>query len=218
MKKSSAPKVSLIITSYHSDLAMRMLTENCIESLKYGRPDEVILVDDASPIAYKPPAGILVVERETNGGFPKCANTGFKHASGDILILSNNDVEYTPGWLEGILKPLNEGYDISSIRMSDADGYTTEDKITEGDWFGSLWAMKRKVYDTIGGFDESFDKGTFEDKDYHMRALAAGFKIGKNHGALVEHIGRATMDKLYPNREDFWEGREKYQAKYGRVD
>lgn len=218
MKKSSVPRTSLIITTYHSTPGMVTLTEKCLESLKYGRPDEVIVVDDASPIRIKPLGVDKHIFRSENGGFPKCANTGWKVANGDILILSNNDLTYNPGWLEAILKPLKEGYDISSVRMSDSDGYSTEDKITEGDRFGSLWAMKRKVYETLGGFDESFDKGTFEDLDYHKRAEEAGFRIGKNHAVVVEHVGRATMDKIYPDREDFNEGKEHFRKKYGYVD
>lgn len=206
---------SLIITTYHADEQMVELTRGCLESLEHGRPDEVIIVDDCSPIKVRFPEADNQIFRSENGGFPKCANTGFKAATGDILILSNNDVIYNPGWLQGILKPLNEGYDISSVRMSDSDGYLTDDKITEGDRFGSLWAMTREVYETIGGFDETFDKGTFEDLDFQKRAEEAGFTVGKNHGVLVEHVGRATMDKLYPNQEDFEEGKEHFKKKHG---
>lgn len=209
-------KTSLIITCYHIDEATQNLTRNCLESLKYGRPDEVLVVDDCSPLGIRL-EDVVYHRRDVNGGFPECANSGFSLATGDILILSNNDVVYTPGWLEGILKPLKEGYDISSILVSDSDGYITEDKIEEDGSFGSLWAMKRIVYDTIGGFDERFKGGTFEDKDYFLRAKEAGFKIGKYHGAMVEHVGRATMDKVYPDREDFISNRERFKEKYGRI-
>lgn len=210
-------KTSLIITTYHLDKEMAQLTKACLESL-VERPDEVIVVDDCSPYKVKYAGADKYIFRGKNGGFPKCANTGFKEATGDILILSNNDIIYNPGWLEGILKPFDFGFDISSIKVSDADGYVVEDKITEGDRFGSLWAMKRNVYETLGGFDESFDKGTFEDLDFHKRALAAGFRIGKNQGALVEHVGRATMDKIYPDRQDFKEGQQHFIKKYGRLE
>lgn len=210
-------KVSLVITSYHKDQEMVALTEACLASLKNGRPDEVILVDDCSPLMVGFTGMDGYVRREENGGFPKCANSGWAAATGDILILSNNDVEYTPGWLEAILKPLNEGYDISSVLVSDGDGTDTKDEIEEDGYFGSLWAQKREVYEKLQGFDESFDKGTFEDKDYFVRAKRAGYRIGKNHAAFVNHIGRATMKKLYPNAEDFVEGREKFKKKWGTI-
>ncbi len=217
MKKSSdLPKVSLIITSYHQDREMAKLTERCIGSLKTKGIDEVIVVDDASPFKLEIP-GVKQIWRETNGGFPLCANTGWKAATGDILILSNNDIEYVDGWLEGILKPLEEGFDISHIRVSDSDGETTENMITEDDYYGSLWAQTRKVYETIGGFDERFEKGCWEDKDHFVRAKDAGFKIGKNHAAYVKHTGRATMGKLYPKQEDFHENAQRFKDKWGYI-
>lgn len=209
--------ISLIITSYHSDNAMAKLTKACLASLEHGRPDEVIVVDDCSPIMVGLEGVDHYVRREENGGFPECANTGFAEANGDILILSNNDITYTPGWLEAIVFPLLNGYDISHILVSDADGTTTEDEITEDDYFGSLWAMNRNVYEKLGGFDKRFKKGTFEDKDYFVRAKRAGFRIGKNHNAYVNHVGRATMDKLYPNQEDFHENMKRFEDKYGGV-
>lgn len=217
MKKSSVPHSSLIITSYHANSAMAALTVNCLASLKNGRPDEIIVVDDCSPLMVGLEGVDHYIRREVNGGFPECANTGFEEANGEILILSNNDITYTPGWLEGILKPFELGYDISHILVSDADGTTTEDIITEDDYFGSLWAMTRKVYNKLGGFDEQFKNGTFEDKDYFVRAKRAGFKIGKNHAAYVEHIGRATMDTLYPNREDFIANMQRFENKWHTI-
>lgn len=210
-------KTSLVITSYHIDDYTVELTRKCLASLKYGRPDEVILVDDCSPIQAGFDGVDNHIKRPVNGGFPKCANTGFKAATGDVIILSNNDIEYNPGWLEALLEALENGYDVASLVMSDQT-YVTKDEITEGDRFGSLWAMKRKVYETIGGFDETFEKGTFEDLDFHQRVLKAGFRIGKNHKVVVEHVGRATMDKVYPDRIDFKEGKQRYLDKYGRID
>lgn len=209
-------KTSLIITSYHSDEEMVGLTEKCLASLVNGRPDEVILVDDCSPILSGFTGMDEYIRREVNGGFPKCANSGWSEATGDILILSNNDIEYTPGWLEAILKPFELGYDISSILVSD-ESTDTSDEIEEDGYFGSLWAQTRAVYEKLGGFDEDFDKGTFEDKDYFVRAKRAGFRIGKNHATYVNHVGRATMDKLYPDRIDFREGMVKFKRKHGTI-
>lgn len=207
-------KISLVITAYHIDKDMAAMTKKCLNSIDEKSIDEIILVDDASPY-FLPTPNVKQIIRTENGGFPECANTGFKHATGDIIILSNNDIVFTKGWLEAILEPLKQGYDISSIKVSDSDGYETENIITEDDWFGSLWAMRREVYDTIGGFDERFKGGNFEDKDYWIRAKEAGFKIGKNHAVVVEHIGRGTMSKVYENQENFHENAQRFKDKYG---
>lgn len=154
-----------------------------------------------------------------NDGYAVNVNNGLRAATGDYLVICNNDIEFIQdGWLDHLLKPLKEGYDISSIRTSGSDGWTVEDKITEDDYFGSIWAITREVYETIGGLDEAFIKGTFEDKDYYNRAKSAGFRIGKNHAGLVLHEGRATNKIVFPNYEDFTEGKEVYFKKYGRID
>lgn len=156
----------------------------------------------------------IVVNGDT---FAKNVNQGLKAATGDVIIICNNDIEFTQeDWLEQLLKPLNEGFDIASIRTTDGDGWDTVDYISEGDYFGSIWAMKRKVYDTIGGFDDQFD--SFEDKDYYNRAKEAGFRIGKNHAGLVKHIGRATAKIKFPDNEDNTASKQLYYKKYGRVD
>lgn len=208
--------ISLIVTAFHKDADMIALTQACLDSLKYGRPDEVIVVDDGSPVLAGLTGVDHYVRRDTNGGFPEAANTGFEEAMGDILILSNNDIQFTRGWLEAIIEPLNQGYDISHIVVSDSDALVLNE-ITEDEYFGSLWAMTRRVYEKLGGFDERFKNGTFEDKDYYVRAKRAGFRIGMNHAVVVNHIGRATMDKLYPNREDFIANRKRFEEKHGLV-
>lgn len=212
-------KTSIIIPCYFADQSFIDMTQKCIDSLKaYGWPDEQIVVDDGSPLSVPDGFGTTAYFKlPENKGFPGAVNQGLLAAKQDILIVSNNDIEFAPGWLEAILKPLELGYDISSIVTSDQT-WETWDEITEGDRFGSLWAMKRKVYDTLGGLDERFGKGTFEDTDYYRRALDAGFRVGKNHAGLVEHIGRATFDIVDPTRSNFIKNRKVYRGKWGKVD
>ena len=218
------PKISIVIPCYWASNELIKITRNCLESMELELPDEVIVVDDGSPLSMSELLAemgtilpqTIVVPLEKNQGFPAAVNTGLEVASGDILIISNNDITFTPGWLTGLLKPLQEGYSISSVVTSD-QGWETRDEITENDRFGSLWAMKREVYDTLGGLDEQFGTGTFEDADYYLRAKEAGFKIGKNWNTLVEHIGRATFDKVDPNHAIFEENKHKFIAKHGRL-
>lgn len=187
--------------------------------MDFAKIDDVILVDDGSPYRYMTEGpNLRTIPLAENHGFPYAVNRGLEAATGDILIISNNDIIFNPGWLTGLLKPLEMGYDVSSIRTTDCDGWITEDKITEGDKFGSLWAMKRKVYDTLGGLDESFGRGTFEDLDYRRRALDAGFKIAKNHGSLVEHLGRVTFDRIDPEHGLFESNKTKFKDKWGFIE
>lgn len=190
-------KTSIIIPALFADHSFVDMTADCLKSLlDYDKPDQIIMVE--------------------GDGFSVNVNNGLRAATGDILIISNNDITFTPKWLTGLLEPLHEGYDISSVVTSD-QGWLTEDKITGGDRFGSLWAMKRVVYETLGGLDERYATGTFEDADYYLQAKEAGFKIGKNWGTLVEHIGRATFDKVDPKHNNFEQNKIKFKEKWGYV-
>lgn len=169
-------KVSVIIPCLWTEPEFFDLTVNCLKSLR--RDLQILLIaDDAS--------------------FASNVNKGLSAATGDIIIVSNNDVEFIQAdWLDHLLKPLKEGYGIASIRTSDADGWGVEDRYEDNAKFGSLWAMTRETYNTLGRLDESFGRGYYEDLDYWRRAQEAGIKITKNHAGLVEHKGAATFNKF----------------------
>lgn len=216
--------ISMVIPCYFANKELFKMSINCFGSLNDTTdqmPEEVIVVDDGSPLGIELVdetdfvQQFRVITRKKNGGYAAAVNTGLFYTKGDVLVISNNDIIFTPGWLEAILKPLNEGYDISSIRTSDQT-WETDNYISEGDKFGSLWAMKRKVYETIGGLDESFGN-YFEDLDYQVRAEAAGFKVGKNHGHLVEHLGKATFKTVDPEDKQYLAAMEKFRKKHGKV-
>lgn len=186
-------KTSIIIPAY----GQKHLTIKCLETLE--GVDQIIVIDD-------------------DGGFAETVNRGLSIATGDVFIVCNNDIEFIqPDWLSHLIKGFNEDYDIVSLRTSDSDGWETDNYISEGDKFGSFWAMKRKVYETIGGLDESFGRGYFEDLDYHKRAEDAGFRVGKNHAGLVEHKGKATFTEVDPDDTAFKTAREKFIQKWGEV-
>jgi GT2 family glycosyltransferase len=190
----SSEKVSIIIPAY----GQKHLTIKCLETLE--GPNQIIVIDD-------------------RGGFATTVNKGLSIADGEILIICNNDIEFVdPHWLHHLIGPLLEGYDICSIRTTDSDGWTTEDRLEEGAKFGSIWAMKRKVYETIGGLDESFGKGYAEDLDYRRRALNAGLRIVKNHAGLVEHHGKATFKVIDPEDDSYHRAMERYREKWGFIE
>ncbi len=219
-------KTSVIIPCYFLTQELIDMTKNCIESLEYDKPDELIIVDDGSPMyvdKFEVPEGIAYqhIKMPENKGFAWAVNEGLKAANGSILVILNNDTVCTPNWLTELIKPIEEmGYDISSIRTTDGDGWSTEDKITDNDKFGSCWAMKKATYEKLGGLDTGFGDGAsaFEDTDYRRRAMEANMRIAKNHKGLIEHFGRQTEDKVDPNRWAYEKSMEIYRNKWGTVD
>lgn len=97
-------------------------TQVCLEAVtRYTNekktPYEIVLVDNggATPIldriaAWKrkyPRASVKYIRNGRNAGFGAGCNRGFDLAAGDYLVVLNNDVIVTPGWLDGLLEPLS---------------------------------------------------------------------------------------------------------------
>jgi hypothetical protein len=68
-----------------------------------------------------------------------------------------------------------------------------------GKWFtvrklsGFCLLMKRAVYDAVGGLDERFGLGFFDDDDLAERARRAGFDLVVAHDLFVHHFGSRTF-------------------------
>lgn len=188
--------ISLIIPCLWSDKELFDTTVKCLETV-WDKEMQIIVIADQAPYTVN-------------------VNTGFKAARGDIFIIGNNDLTFPEKWLTELLLPLERGYDIATCWTSDQD-VKLEEEIEGGAKFGSLFAMHRYVYDTIGGFDEEF-RGYFSDLDYRRRAMDAGFKVGKNLNLVVGHEAKATYKKVDPMDSEYLRSMRLYEIKHGEVE
>ena len=110
--------ISVIIPNYNG---LRFLA-GCLDSIREQTlpPDETIVVDDASTddsvaLVRQQYPWVKLVVRPINGGFAKAANDGLEAATGDVLVLFNNDAEAAPGWLAALDETLRDHPEISSV-------------------------------------------------------------------------------------------------------
>jgi hypothetical protein len=76
--------------------------------------------------------------------------------------------------------------------------------------------MKRAVYETIGGLDERFELGFFDDDDLAERARRAGFELAVAHDLFVHHFGSRTFAGNGVNAEKpLDENAGRFAAKWG---
>jgi len=132
-------------------------------------------------------------------GMGKALNMGLSMASGEYLIVSNNDVV-----LKGDLG-----------RMFDPEGVTyPKDMEGSRDHPRSFYCMPRWVYEAVGGYDELFEFAFFEDDDLIKRWLDADIPL-KRIDIQIQHIPGTTLN-VHPKREEvFKANRQKFIEKWG---
>ena len=113
-------------------------TQQCIAALKShtGPAWELIVVDNGSTdgtgtylagVRDMSTVPVTVVSNATNVGFPAAINQGLRLARGEYLVMLNNDVVVTDGWLDQLIALVNArsgaaGAATGTLGNAEADG------------------------------------------------------------------------------------------------
>ncbi len=82
---------------------------------------------------------------------------------------------------------------------------------------GFCLLMKRAVTESIGGLDERFGLGFFDDDDLALRARRAGFELAVAHDLFVHHFGSRTFVGNGIDAEALLrENQRRFAAKWGQ--
>jgi N-acetylglucosaminyl-diphospho-decaprenol L-rhamnosyltransferase len=127
----------------------------------------------------------------------------------DWVVVLNNDVLLPDGWLAALLGAAERhGLDLVCPAMRERDqnyDFATYARdftarlggvVRRGGAHGVCFAVRRAVFERIGGFDEAFRIGQFEDADFFRRARLAGFRTGVVGACFMHHFGSVTQDAL----------------------
>ncbi len=190
-------------------------TKICLESLcaTGDRASEIVVINNGSSdgtaeyLASCPE--ITVIHNVENLGCAASWNQGVRATRSEWVMILNNDVIVYSGWMGGLLSfaeeerldivspAIREGkynYDIGVYgaefvrRMGDISRMGVAD--------GVCFMVRRRVFETIGLFDENFRIGQFEDADFFRRAEKAGFRMGTTGRSFIHHFGSVTQDSL----------------------
>lgn len=186
---------------------------------------EIILVDNGSIVPmevsrFKNINGNIKLEvnrLNNNLGYPVGMNYGISKCSGKVIILVNNDLIFTKGWLSTLLETLESDSDIGLVAplLSNASGsqhldfYSSDileihakakevmnlkqSAYETNRVIGACMVVRKEVIESVGGNDFWFGPGYYDDDDLCLRIRIAGFKIMIVRSSFVYHIGSASF-------------------------
>lgn len=215
--------ISIVIPAYNELDCTRQCVSSIVANTRC--PYRLVLVDNGStePVNefFQSVPGAIAIRSEENLGFAGGVNLGMRRAEGHVLLL-NNDTLVPEGWLArmeavllsapdiGMVGPMSNY--VSGSQLIPDLSFQTLDEISayaaqrRSDFSDSIRDVARLVgfclliRDTaareVGLFDEAFGLGNFEDDDYCIRVLRAGYRIVVDEGSFVFHYGHRTFRAL----------------------
>jgi len=243
--------VSIIILTWNA----LEYTQKCVNSIQNHTryPHEIIFVDNASTDGTVESLRRLVqghsnyklIENRENKGFAAGNNQGVKAAGGEYVMLLNNDVLVSDGWLENLVESLERNKNIGMVGpiTNSISGrqqvieipYTDEQEFYKfaqgirGTYKGRLTPryrvagfavlMKKALYEEVGGLDESFGTGNYEDDDLCLKVQEKGYAIMVDESVFIHHYRSQTFIE---NKIDYSNSLSvngsKFKEKWSNVD
>lgn len=243
------PRVSVIILTFNN----LELTRACLDSVLHcsDYPNlEVIVIDNASSddtpayledFTRRNPNVRVVLNRE-NLGFAAGNNVGLSIATGDYLVILNNDTVVTQGWVMTLLRHFQNDPSIGIVGPvtnnigNEARIQIRYQSITEMPEealrytlanMGKTYPMRtaaffcvmlsRSVYELCGPICEDYGLGFFEDDDYCRRVESIGKRIVCAEDVFVHHHLSASFNKLkHTEKQDlFRRNQDIYEKRWG---
>ncbi|MFC0811445.1 glycosyltransferase [Paracoccus panacisoli] len=245
------PKLSVVVLHYGADTDMTLAALHAMLGTGEVYPNlEVVLVDNGSTpevlavLRDRAAADdrIRLVENGENLGFARGNNAGIRAATGEFVLLLNNDTFLAPGALLAMVRHLQRNPELGivgpmtnnigneariEIAYADMDqmARAARDLATghRGQWTpiavcAYFCAMFRRAdLDRLGLLPEIYGRGMFEDDDHCATFHEAGLATGLAEDAFCHHHLSATFDALPSGEKQalFQRNKALYEARWG---
>lgn len=211
-------------------------------------PCHLIIIDNASSDGTKDYLEALtrtntgshrveVIFNKENSGYVGGVNQGIAISQAPYVCLANNDLIFTKGWLGEIISIFEKDSRIGVLNPNNGSEVAHEDKrflASSSDKLkekyrgmfaektfctGFCMLIRREVIARIGALSDEFAPYFFEDTDYSLKTLKAGYLIGVAKGAFVWHKEHASLDTVKETSREkvFSRNKKIFQEKWGKI-
>lgn len=207
-------------------------------------PYEIVVVDNGSTDGTRAwlaaQRDLVVVTNAENRGFAAACNQGIAASRGETVVLLNNDTVVPRFWVEGLRRALDTDSRVGAVgpRSNSVSGHQLVPgcdydaagfRAYADTWrrsragrteevrrlVGFCLALRREALLEVGGLDEGYGTGNFEDDDLCLRLRRAGWSLRVAHEVLVHHAGSATFRAAGSYSAAFAHGYRHHRAKWG---
>lgn len=182
----------------------------------YGHLEhEISICDDGSPEPVVADGCTVTRLPSKRIGLNACVpmNAAVRASSGDVVVLTNPEIEHREDVLTGMLAMLEGPDDYVTVSCRDVDGawlagpevdYTKSRRlpVPVGAHFHFCAMLTRELFERSGGFDEAYRHGrACEDNDWLWRLDAAGARFRIAPGVVWHRRTPHSYDARISNRD-----------------
>lgn len=216
---SITPLVDVVVLSKATNAETQAMTQHTVNSCIRGagnRELSVTVIENGKPTKYK---NCTTVLRTVPFNFNEYANHGFSLGKAEWLVLANNDLNFTEGWLDALL---STNYPVVSPKEPRDSRQRVITKNTKGyengkHFSGWCFLMRRDVWEKMRGFDTDVDFWCSDDavieqlKDLKIPPMIVP-------SSIVEHLGSKTLKALpsAEQKERQWRNVYIFNQKYNK--
>jgi len=214
---TQAPYLSVVLACYNEEPILAQSVAEILDTLRqFGRPYEVVFVDDASRDRTREVIASLMaahadVEFKTlfhtrNRGRGATVTDGFRAARGEVAGYLDVDLEVHSRYIPSLVRAIEKGADIATVRRIYAFQLRSLDRYVQSRGYSFLVRrfLEVPLHDTETGYkffrrasvmpllDEIEDPGWFWDTEFMVRALRRGLRIEEVPGAFVRRFDKTS--------------------------
>ena len=219
-------RIDIIILNYNGKKLMKKCLPSICEAAKKSAHNcRVHVVDnrssDESLEVLKTEFSQVIVHEARENKVLCSYNEVVKGLDSDVIILLNNDIRVEPDFVDPLIQEFEDrSIFFSAPKILDFSGENMnggpmdvnfkfgryKDKFKECKdnrytlFVGSSAAYDREKYIALGGYDDLYLPGTYEDLDLCYRAWQKGWPGVYAEKSIAYHMGSASFDNEYGNR------------------